>query len=276
MDFESYLSHVLDDYPQSKVKDAMLYSLMAGGKRIRPKLLFAYIEDMGMETEDVYPIAAAIEMIHTYSLIHDDLPAMDDDDLRRGCLTCHKKFDEATAILAGDGLLTHAFSTVLRGKYSAEVKLKLVQSLCEFAGVGGMIYGQDMDMNADATLDFESLKKLQNHKTGKLLQLPLVCGCLISDREKDLAAWKKIGESLGLAFQIQDDLLDVQSTVEQLGKSQSDLKNEKATMVSCLGIDSAKQMVSDLFIETSQVLEGIAGDHQKMRELIHLIAKRKN
>ena len=241
-DFESYLSHCLDTLEHSRVHEAMQYSLMAGGKRIRPRLLLAVLRAYGFEETIGYPVAAAIEMIHTYSLIHDDLPAMDNDTLRRGRPTCHVKFGEDVAILAGDALLTQAFYTAAACTCRAEVLVEILKLLSEFSGANGMILGQIKDLEgvANPGIDHAGLQDIHYYKTGRLLSLPLVCAALLAGHREDAAVWERIGADTGLSFQIQDDILDVTSTVEELGKNiNSDAENEKTTYVTLMGVEAA-------------------------------------
>ena len=241
-DFESYLSHCLDTLEHSRVREAMQYSLMAGGKRIRPRLLLAVLRAYGFEETIGYPVAAAIEMIHTYSLIHDDLPAMDNDTLRRGMPTCHVKFGEDVAILAGDALLTQAFYTAAACTCRAEVLVEILKLLSEFSGANGMILGQIKDLEGEANpgIDHAGLQVIHYYKTGRLLSLPLVCAALLAGHREDAAVWERIGADTGLSFQIQDDILDVTSTVEELGKNiNSDAENEKTTYVTLMGVEAA-------------------------------------
>lgn len=197
--FEEYLLHTLDGVQDSKVKEAMKYSLMAGGKRIRPRLLFAVLSAYGVREEAGYPVAAAIEMIHTYSLIHDDLPAMDNDTLRRGKPTCHVQFDEATAILAGDALLTQAFIIASEVDTTSALKADILRALAQYSGADGMILGQikDIEGEAKASVTLEELLDIFEYKTGKLLTLPMVCACFIAERKGDISVWKKIGRAIG-------------------------------------------------------------------------------
>lgn len=274
--FEIKLAQYLDDLPNSDVKEAMLYSLMAKGKRVRPRLLFATLKGYGIHEEVGYTMAAAIEMIHTYSLIHDDLPAMDDDDLRRGVLTCHKKFGEATAILAGDALLTHAFYLAASASDDAQVNCQLVKLLSEYSGVAGMILGQTLDLlgESNTNLTLSDLKKIHHYKTGKLFTLPLLSACLLGKHEKDLETWKLFGEQLGLAFQIQDDILDVSVSEEMLGKSTSDMKNEKTTYVSLLNIDQAQKLADDCFQDCKHQLKQIVFDASYLELLLEQLKRR--
>lgn len=253
MRIEEVLQNFLDQLTDSKVKEAMSYSLMAGGKRIRPNLLYEVLKGYGKNESDGDAYAAAIEMIHTYSLIHDDLPAMDNDDLRRGRPTCHKQFDEATAILAGDGLLTFAFETCANADTPAEIRVKCIAMLASLAGADGMVHGQDLDMNESAQSDWDYLKQVHTYKTGCLLSVPMMIGaCLSGQGEEIIEKWHQIGNAIGLAFQIQDDILDVQLTAEQFGKSNSDERNDKVTSVTLLGMEKAEAMMNDLYTQAEQ------------------------
>ena len=253
MRIEEVLQKFLDRLTDSKVKEAMSYSLMAGGKRIRPNLLYEVLKGYGKNESDGDAYAAAIEMIHTYSLIHDDLPAMDNDDLRRGRPTCHKQFDEATAILAGDGLLTFAFETCANANTPAEIRVRCIAMLASLAGADGMVHGQDLDMNESAQSDWDYLKQVHTYKTGCLLSVPMMIGaCLSGQSEEIIEKWHQIGNAIGLAFQIQDDILDVQLTAEQFGKSNSDERNDKVTSVTLLGMEKAEAMMNDLYIQAKQ------------------------
>ena len=275
--FEQYLASSLADIPSSKVKDAMEFSLMAGGKRIRPTLLFAALQAYGIKPDRGFGAAAAIEMIHTYSLIHDDLPAMDNDTLRRGKPTCHIAFDEATAILAGDALLTQAFLEAVRSSDDTVIASNIVQDLALYSGAEGMVLGQAKDLAAEANpvQNSDDLKAIHLYKTGKLLTLPLLFACYLADRRQDREAWIAIGRNIGLAFQIQDDILDVTATSEQLGKSNSDLENDKATYVKFMGIDEANKQVTQLLQETESMIKALKLHDGALLELLESIAKRK-
>ncbi len=237
--FLNYLEHTLDEVSNSKVKEAMNYSLLAGGKRIRPLLLLKTLKAFEVDERIGYPCASAIEMIHTYSLIHDDLPAMDNDTLRRGKPTCHVKYGEACAILAGDGLLTQAFVEVSKSKDVA----KLLPYVAKYSGCDGMILGQidDLSFENQSNITLEQLRQMHTNKTGKLLTLPLICGCILADKEQYIEDFKIIGHAIGLSFQIQDDILDILSSEEELGKNiGSDHESNKTTYVSFCGLKQAQ------------------------------------
>ena len=247
MRIEEVLKNCLNRLHDSRVKEAMAYSLLAGGKRIRPNLLYETLKGYGKQESCGDEYAAAIEMIHSYSLIH--------DDLRRGRPTCHKQFDEATAILAGDGLLTFAFETCAKAETPSDIKVRCIAMLARMAGADGMVHGQDLDMNESQCSDWNYLVDVHTYKTGCLLSIPLMIGaCLCGQSEDIIEQWHSIGNMIGLAFQIQDDILDVQLTPEQLGKSNSDTRNEKVTSVTLLGMDKAEKMMNDLYTQAEDAI----------------------
>lgn len=277
MTFEELLESRIDLLPASDVREAMRYSLMAGGKRIRPKLLYAVCSGYGVAEMEADPFACALEMIHTYSLIHDDLPAMDNDDLRRGRPTCHKQFDEATAILAGDGLLTYAFETAASSTCDAAKAVRAISVLAEMAGPAGMVLGQCLDMEeGESDVDWKALQKIHACKTGCLLSAPLMIGAILAGRDQDtIRKWHEIGTEIGLAFQVQDDILDVTLTAEEFGKSNSDERNEKVTSVTLLGLDQARSVMFDLYADSKKKINEFKGfDGSEILNLIDGISKR--
>ncbi len=275
-DFEDYLRQQATVGLPSRTKEAMTYSLMNGGKRIRPLILFSLLKDYGFKEQLGYPCGCAIEMIHTYSLIHDDLPCMDDDDLRRGKPSCHKAYDEATAVLAGDALLTRAFQVVLESQCSSEKKCALVSKLAEYAGIDGMIYGQDLDMKAETLTDarFEDLQEIEVYKTAKLLTLPMVCAAILADKEQDIPVLKEIGERLGIQFQVQDDILDVTSSATALGKSTSDTQNNKLTAVSLLGLEESQNLVAKLDQQIQSLLNDLSTSTSSFQKILDFLIHR--
>ena len=277
MQIESLLENYINSLPDSTTKSAMLYSLTAGGKRIRPHLLYTVLKGYNVNPEIGNPFACALEMIHTYSLIHDDLPAMDNDDLRRGLPTCHKQFDEATAILAGDGLLTYAFEVAATSNEDSDTVIKCISILSKMAGPSGMVYGQQLDLEAEnKVIDWTMLQRIHEHKTGCLLTAPLLMACILSEHEEDILAWKKIGFSLGLAFQIQDDILDIELTAKEFGKSNSDQKNHKGTSVSILGIERAKEVMNNLYQSATHEIQSLTGfKSEELLEYVHQIQQRR-
>ena len=202
---------------------------------------------------------------------------MDNDDLRRGLPTCHKQFNEATAILAGDGLLTYAFEVAASSTESSETVVKCISILSKMAGPSGMVYGQQLDLEAEnKDIDWEMLQRIHEHKTGCLLTAPLLMASTLAKHEEDIPAWKKIGFSLGLAFQIQDDILDIELTANEFGKSNSDQKNHKGTSVSILGIERAKEMMNNLYQSVIEQIKSLYGfDSAELLEYVYQIQKRR-
>lgn len=278
MRIDDALLEKLNALPESRVKDAMIYSSMAGGKRIRPNFLYEVLKGYGMEESAGDAFAAAIEMIQTYSLIHDDLPAMDNDDLRRGKPTCHKQFDEATAILAGDGLLTYAFETAAASPCQPERVTKAIGILAAMSGPSGMVLGQNYDMESeDGITDFAQIKEIEKYKTGCLLSAPLMIGAVLAGKEDSvIQKWHEVGEAIGLAFQVQDDVLEVELSPEQFGKSNSDERNHKATAVSLLGRDKAVDTMNALYQKGIETIEAMDSFQSKgLVEMIHQIEQRR-
>lgn len=269
------LNCILDQYPDGTVKEAMYYSLKAGGKRIRPVMLLQVIRAYGMDYHPYLDVACALEMIHTYSLIHDDLPGMDNDDLRRGRPTCHKQFNEAIAILAGDGLLNEAVNMIINAKIDEKLTIALISCLYSSSGIAGMIYGQELDIeNENKECHIDTLQKIHKYKTGKLLACALKMGALIACPE-DVDIWQEIGYKIGLAFQIQDDVLDVTSTTEQLGKPVgSDENNHKTTYVTLLGVEESQKKADMLFNEAIEMLYSLKINHGLLLEIIENLRKR--
>jgi geranylgeranyl diphosphate synthase, type II len=261
---------------------AMRYSLMAGGKRLRPILVLAAGEAFGSSAEDLMPTACAFEMIHTYSLIHDDLPAMDNDDLRRGMPTCHKAFDEATAILAGDALLTHAFRVLSADTpgLSPERQIRVIREVSSAAGtIDGMIGGQMADIeNEGKEVDESTLEYIHRSKTGALITAPVVAGGIIAGASQpELDKLRAYGQRIGLAFQIADDILDVISTSEQLGKTAGkDAAAHKATYPALHGIEKSESRMEQLAIEAIEIITGLGVDSSVLEELARFIVARKS
>lgn len=269
------LKTILNDYPKSKVKEAMLYSLQAGGKRIRPFIVLQVIRAYNQNYHDYIDIACALEMIHTYSLIHDDLPGMDNDDLRRGKPTCHKQFGEATAILAGDGLLNEAVNIIIKTSLASDLKIALISCLYQASGISGMIYGQELDIeNENKKLSIDKLNTIHHYKTGKLLSCAFQLGGLIASPQ-DVKVLKEIGYKVGLAFQIQDDILDVISDSKTLGKPVgSDASNHKETYTTLIGVEASQKEVDKLFKEAIELVYSLSINHSLIIEIIELLWKR--
>ena len=245
----------------SDLSEVILYSVQAGGKRIRPLLLLELIQAFGLElTEAHYQVAAALELIHTGSLIHDDLPAMDDDDYRRGRLTSHKKFGEDMAILAGDSLFLDPYGLLARAELPSQVKVDLISELSLAAGSFGMVAGQVLDMQGEGqAISLEDLKIIHANKTGKLLTYPFVAAGLIVQAQQSVQdKLRRIGELLGLAFQVRDDILDVTASFEELGKTpQKDLAAAKSTYPAFLGLDGAKNFFNQTLDEAVLILSDL-------------------
>lgn len=270
------LNDLLSSLKEGKVKDAMQYSLSAKGKRLRPMLMLKVIQAHQMDYHPYIDLACAIEMIHTYSLIHDDLPAMDDDDLRRGMKTCHKMFDEATAILAGDALLTHAFSIISESDVIDDSKkVQLIKILASSAGQNGMIYGQQQDLYFESKkANIDELKDIHFHKTGKLIIAPLLMGAIISD-DSNLDVYEQLGMNIGIGFQIQDDVLDIIGDESKLGKKiGSDIENDKSTYVSLYGLEKSKELIKEYFTKAYENIYGLQINHGILLEIIDMIYKR--
>jgi geranylgeranyl diphosphate synthase type II len=261
-----------------RLRDAMAYSLEAGGKRIRPALVYAVLETYGMSLERGREVAASLEMVHTYSLIHDDLPAMDDDDLRRGRPTNHRQFDEATAILAGDALLTDAFRILTQMPLSALDIVEIIRIFGLAAGSSGMVGGQLDDMLAEKRNDvtLEELQSIHERKTGALLVYALEAGAILAGASaEDRMHLKQFGRHLGIAFQIQDDILDVVGDEETIGKRVgSDELNDKTTYPKLLGLEGAKQAL-DQEVEAAQAaIESLSVPAPLLLEMLSFVVKR--
>ena len=262
---------------------AMRYSVMNGGKRVRPLLAYAACEALGAPAEDANGAACAVELIHAYSLVHDDLPAMDDDDLRRGQPTTHKAFDEACAILAGDGLQSLAFSALLDARLSPQadaIRLSMVRTLASAAGPAGMVGGQAIDLGSvGVKLDQQALEFMHRHKTGALIEASVRLGALASARasQVQLEALQAYAQAVGLAFQVQDDILDVESDTATLGKRQgADIARDKPTYPALLGLEAAKAYAVELRDQALVALEGFGESAEPLRALARYIVERRN
>ena len=265
-----------------RLHQAIRHSIFAGGKRFRPVLVFAVGRTFGAETEKLISVASAIEMIHTYSLIHDDLPAMDDDNLRRGRETCHIKFDEATAILAGDALQNMAFQTIAEDEnLSAELRIKLIKEIAEASGTpAGMVAGQQLDLEAEGfgnKVSLERLEEIHRSKTGAMIRISAKAGAIIAEaNETELEAVSNYAEGLGLLFQITDDLLDVTQTTEVLGKTAGkDITADKATYPAFYGIQETKNLAQKVHDDACRELEKLESNTEILCEIAGYILQRK-
>jgi geranylgeranyl diphosphate synthase type II len=269
------------DYPQ-KVYEAMRYSLLAGGKRLRPILCLATCEMMGGDPAIAMPTACALEMIHTMSLIHDDLPAMDNDDFRRGKPTNHKVYGEDIAILAGDGLLAYAFEYIARETQNvpADRILQVIARLGKAVGAAGLVGGQVVDLECEGKTDttLETLDYIHRHKTGALLEISVVSGAILAGAStEDVDRLSRYAQNIGLAFQVVDDILDITATPEELGKTAGkDLIAQKATYPSLMGLEASKVEAQRLITEAKAQLEPYGGGGDPLRALADYIVQRKN
>ncbi|HEM5424292.1 TPA: polyprenyl synthetase family protein [Streptococcus suis] len=274
------LEEAMADFYQPQVAErlnqSVLYSLQAGGKRIRPLLLLTILESFGMELKQAhYQVAACVELIHTGSLIHDDLPAMDNDDYRRGRLTNHKVYDEATAILAGDSLFLDPFGFLAQVDLPAETILALVRELSQASGTFGMVAGQVLDMAGEGqNLTLEQLQAIHANKTGKLLTFPFVAAGLIAGQsDVVINHLRQAGQLIGLAFQVRDDILDVTATFEEIGKTpQKDVLAEKSTYPALMGLEASKVFLEDSLNQAINELDHVAKQvpfsTEKIKEII--------
>jgi geranylgeranyl pyrophosphate synthase len=278
--FERLLDRVLPPsaMPPLKLHRAMRYSALGGGKRFRPILVYASAKALNLPCERFDPIAVAIELIHAYSLIHDDLPAMDDDDLRRGRPTCHREFDEATAILAGDAMQALAFAVLARELPSAAPSsLDVINAIAEACGSTGMAGGQALDLGAvGRRIDEETLKTMHRLKTGALITASVTTPCILAGADETvLRLMAEYGEAVGLAFQVHDDILDVTGNSELIGKStQADLALDKPTFPSILGLEESRRQAAELRDRAIGQLEGIEGDTSTLAWLAEYVISR--
>jgi geranylgeranyl diphosphate synthase type II len=296
MDFKKYLTEqcavveqalarymLPEEGPLANHIKAMRYSLFAGGKRIRPILALAAAEALHARSESLLPVACALECIHTYSLIHDDLPAMDNDDLRRGKPTCHVVFGEAEAILAGDGLLSFAFELLshpdAQQTTSPVAQLTMINLIAKAIGPKGMVGGQSLDLAAEGqAIDFEHLRLIHGYKTGALITASVQAGAIFGQaNEEQFAALSRYGVQIGLAFQIVDDLLDVEGTTEDLGKTAgADAERNKATYPAFFGVAKTKIMAKEAVEEALTALEIFDAQAEPLRALARYIYERNN
>lgn len=269
-----------DECRQSIIMDAMTYSVEAGGKRIRPVLMCEVAKMYGLDKDKIRAFAAVIEFIHTYSLIHDDLPAMDNDEYRRGRKTTHIVYGEAMGILAGDALLNYAYETGMNAvlRYSNVLyAAKALQLIAKKAGIYGMVGGQTIDVLSEGkSLDRETLDYINELKTGGLIEASMMTGAVLAGAcDEDVKAIELAASKIGLAFQIQDDILDIISTTEELGKPvHSDEKNSKSTYVNLIGIDNSRKEVQRLSNDAINILQGLGQNNEFLIELIRWLTNR--
>ena len=275
------LANYRNKYPE-KLAEAMEYAVMNGGKRIRPVLMYMIcdlFEKNNSENYDrVREIAVALEFIHCYSLVHDDLPAMDNDDYRRGKLTVHKKYNEAIGILVGDVLLTEAFGIIANSKSLGDKnKVEIISKLSEYAGFFGMVGGQFVDMESEnKKVEIDTLKYIHAHKTGKLLtaaiELPMIALDIESEKREKMVEYSKL---LGIAFQIKDDILDIEGNFEEIGKKSNDVQNEKTTYPSIFGLEKSKKLLQEYLEKAKKIIEDEFEGNQLFLELTDYFGNRK-
>ena len=275
--FDQFVDEYFQSLKDNRVKDAMAYAIK-NGKHFRPKLLLSVIKGFGFEETRGYYAALALEMVHSYSLIHDDLPCMDDDDYRRGKPSTHKAFGENIAVLAGDGLLTEAFNVITHdNQLSDSQKVAMIHELSLLAGVGGMIHGQFLDLKYEnsESVSQEILNEIDDYKTGCLFKCSLLLPMIIVGDEKNRSFYEELGIKIGRLFQIQDDLFDIIKTSEEMGKpTHSDAKNNKTTALSLMNQKEIESMLDKLFKETYALLDVQSFDTSYLHEIIHNIEER--
>ena len=282
---ENSLRELLENYRSKypeKLAEAMEYAVMNGGKRIRPVLMYMIydlFEKNNSENYDkVREIAVALEFIHCYSLVHDDLPAMDNDDYRRGKLTVHKKYNEAIGILVGDVLLTEAFGIIANSKSLGDKnKIEIISKLSEYAGFFGMVGGQFVDMESEnKKVEIDTLKYIHAHKTGKLLtaaiELPMIALDIEGEKREKMVEYSKL---LGIAFQIKDDILDIEGNFEEIGKKSNDVENEKTTYPSIFGLDESKRLLQEYLEKARKIISDDFNGNQLFLELTDYFGNRK-
>jgi geranylgeranyl diphosphate synthase type II len=272
---EISLKKYVETLPKGSLKDAMSYALLAGGKRIRPLLMLHVIESLGVSSKPFVDVSISLELLHTYSLIHDDLPAMDDDTLRRGKPTLHIAFNEGLAILAGDALLTDAFHVIsIHPQLTAEQKIQMVHILSSKAGSHGMILGQVLDLASEGqAISLEQLKTMYILKTSRLLEAAMMMGAVASN-VKDIETFELLACDLGLFFQIQDDYLEKTTDTKILGKSKSDDERDKPTYVSILGLTQTKKYMDTLSKTIKKHIKSLSLEHTLLSETIDMIIHR--
>tara|TARA_B100000609_G_scaffold165673_1_gene138445 strand:- start:604 stop:1482 length:879 start_codon:yes stop_codon:yes gene_type:complete len=280
IEFDEFFLKLLPKKKYSeKLHNAMKYSIKVGGKRLRPLFLIEISKIFNVKKIMAFRAAAAIELIHCYSLVHDDLPAMDDDDLRRGHMTCHKKYDDATAILVGDAFQSLAFEILSDKKThpNANVRCNLINELSKASGATGMVGGQMLDLDAEKKkLNLSEILMLQKLKTGELFRFSCVAGPILSE-QKNLKHFEEFANNLGLAFQIKDDLLDIEGDEKQMGKkTKKDLSRGKETLISFLGKEDAKKKSEDLIHNSKKILKSYGKKANRIIDLTNFVISRNN
>ena len=272
--FEQHINNYFKNVKDCMIKDAMVYAI-EGGKHFRPQILFSILQGKGISVEKGYDAALALEMIQTYSLIHDDLPAMDNDDMRRGKPSLHKAFREDIAILAGDELLNDSFGCISESKsYDYETKINLITCLSKYAGLGGMIYGQLLDVLGDNTnINEDKLFEIQDNKTGGLFKIACLMAMYIS-KEDNYDFYLQLGSKIGQVFQNQDDLFDLIKSEAELGKTHSDLKNNKGTALSLHSKEKLEEIIENEYNDIDILLEKADFDTKYLKDLLNKLKSR--
>lgn len=270
-----------EDVPPTRLHAAVRWSLFAGGKRVRPALVIASGRTFGADDEKLLTTAAASELIHTYSLVHDDLPSMDNDDLRRGRATCHKRFNEATAILAGDVMQTLAFSSIAGDEsLTSKLRVRLISRIADASGTPrGMVSGQQLDLDAEgATITLANLENIHRQKTGALITASATAGAMIGGAsDEEIAIIEEYARELGLLFQLTDDILDVTQATDTLGKTAGkDAATEKATYPSLVGIEETRRLAEEFRTRATEALDRMNRDTALLRGLLEMVANRKS
>lgn len=270
-----------EDVPPTRLHAAVRWSLFAGGKRVRPALVIASGRTFGADDEKLLTTAAASELIHTYSLVHDDLPSMDNDDLRRGRATCHKRFNEATAILAGDVMQTLAFSSIAGDEsLTSKLRVRLISRIADASGTPrGMVSGQQLDLDAEgATITLADLENIHRKKTGALITASATAGAMIGGAsDEEIAIIEEYARELGLLFQLTDDILDVTQATDTLGKTAGkDAATEKATYPSLVGIEETRRLAEEFRTRATEALDRMNRDTALLRGLLEMVANRKS
>ena len=265
--FENHIDKYLDSLRPCIITEAMKYAL-EGGKRFRPNIIFSILKGFNIDEEKGYDAALALELIQTYSLIHDDLPAMDNDDFRRGKPSLHKAYREDIAILTGDQLLTDAFRVICQADYSSDTKVNIINALSRYAGFDGMIYGQLLDVtNNESSINKELLEEIQDNKTGGLFKIACLIPMYIKGINKE-DYYLNLGSKIGIIFQNQDDLFDLIKTEEEMGKNLSDKNNDKGTALSLYSIEQLKEIIDNQFKELDDYLKDSDFDPTYLKELL--------
>ena len=273
-DFELFINDYFSNIRNCVIKDEMIYA-MEGGKRFRPRIIFSILNGMNINETIGYEAALALEMIQTYSLIHDDLPAMDNDDMRRGKPSLHKAFREDLAILAGDELLTDSFTVIANSKiYDAQTKVNLISTLSKYAGLDGMIYGQLLDVTSSSeNIDVDKLIEIQENKTGGLFKIACLMAMYLN-HEDNYTFYEQLGNKIGIIFQNQDDLFDLIKSEEELGKKHTDLINDKGTALSLYSVDELKNIINNQFNDLYKYLENATFDTKYLMDLLEKLRNR--